>query len=494
MRVGIDIGGTNTDIAVIGEEIKTAKIPNYLGFDAVFRKLSELVGEKKIKLVISTSVPLNLIVSKFDEIKAQVMLFPGSGLNYESYGKQLKGAVNHRGDVVEDLDEREVEEVLRENKADCLAIACKFSIRNPELELKAYEIAKKYYSEDEIALSHHIPVLNYPLRINTTIINAKLMKKVHEMVKSVKAYYNEVYFYKGDGGIIPYQIALNNPSELYNSSPAAVAFGAYFLTGEKYALVVDIGGTTTDFVFLGDGKPKIIERAVIGGLKSCVRCVESHSIPFGGDSLVEETIKPVRISQPIAFGGNSFTLTDALNCLGYEIGDYKKSREAKRDDCERAVEDFISIVAEKIKELKAEKIIGTGFLAPFLIKDIAKKAGVKYIVPEHCESANAVGVAVSRLSYTLYARFDTENKIAVYDGEATFIKDRIYGFPEDEELIQLAVDKLISIAKDFGEEVEEKDVRVLYFNSYVVVKGGIRRGKIADVIVQIEPGIREEFS
>ncbi len=55
MRVGIDIGGTNTDIAVIGEEIKTAKIPNYLGFDAVFRKLSELVGEKKIKLVISAS-------------------------------------------------------------------------------------------------------------------------------------------------------------------------------------------------------------------------------------------------------------------------------------------------------------------------------------------------------------------------------------------------------------------------------------------------------
>lgn len=129
-----------------------------------------------------------------------------------------------------------------------------------------------------------------------------------------------------------------------------------------------------------------------------------------------------------------------------------------------------------------------------MIKDIAKKAGVKYVIPEHCESANAVGVAVSRLSYTLYARFDTENKIAVYDGEATFIKDKIYGFPEDEELIQLAIDKLISIAKDFGEEVEEKDVKVLYFNSYVVVKGGIRRGKIADVIVQIEPGIREELT
>ncbi len=494
MRVGIDIGGTNTDIAVVGEEIKTAKIPNYLGFEEVFRKLFELVRGEKPRVVVSTSVPLNLVVSKFDEIKTQVLLFPGPGLNYEEYGRQLRGAVNHRGDVVEELDEEELEKFLKSEKADCLAIACKFSVRNPEIELKAYEIARKYYEDDEIALSYHIPFLNYPLRINTTIVNAKLMKKVHELVSEVRKYYDDVYFYKGDGGVIPHQVAMNNPSELYNSSPAAVAVGAYFLTGEKNALVVDIGGTTTDFVFIENGKPKIVEKAVIGGLKSCVRCVEAHSIPLGGDSLVEESVKPIRISQPAAFGGNSFTLTDALNCLGFEIGDYKRSREFKRDDCEKAVEDFVNILAEKVREMKAEKIIGTGFLAPYVIEEVAKRAGVKCTIPEHCESANAIGVAVSRLSYTLYARFDTETKVAIYNGEATFIKDEIYGFPEDEEFVELAVDKLISIAREFGEEVDERDVSVLYFNSYTIVRGGIRRGKIADVIVQIEPGIREEFA
>ena len=494
MRVGVDVGGTNTDIAVVGEEIKTAKVPNYLGFEEVFRRLSELVKSKDARIIVSTSVPLNLIISDFSKIKAKVLLFPGTGLNYERYGKQLRGAVNHRGDVVEDLDEREVEEALKEEKADCVAIACKFSIRNPEIELRAYEIARKYYNEDEIALSHHIPVLNYPLRINTTIINAKLMKKAHELVRSIRKYRNDVFFYKGDGGIIPHQVALSNPSELYNSSPAAVAVGAYFLTKERDALVIDIGGTTTDFVFIEDGKPKIVERAVIGGLKSCVRCVEAHSIPFGGDSLVEETIKPVRVSQPIAFGGNSFTLTDALNCLGFEIGNYRRSREFRRGNCEKAVEDFVNILAKKVKELKAKKIIGTGFLAPYVIEEVAEKAGAKFIIPEHCESANAVGVAVSKLSYTLYARFDTEEKLAVYNCESTFVKDSIYGFPDDEEFVELAKEKLISIARELGEEVGEDDINVLYFSSYTIVRGGVRRGKIADVIVQIEPGIREEFA
>ncbi len=492
MFVGVDVGGTNTDIAVVGEEIRTAKVPNTLGFKEVFKRASEIADIKSERVVISTSIPLNLVVSRFDKIRTKVLLFPGPGLNYSAYGIQLRGAVNHRGDLVEDIDEKEIEEAIKD-KADCLAIASKFSVRNPEIELKAYEIARKYYEDYEIALSYHIPILNYPLRINTTVINAKLMKRVYELVREVKKYVDDFYFYKGDGGIIPWKVALRNPSELYNSSPAAVALGAYYLTREKDALVVDIGGTTTDFVLIKDGKPEIIERATIGGLKSCVRCVKSESIPFGGDSVVEDTVKPVRISQPAAFGGNSFTLTDALNCMGYEIGDYRKSRAMRSGDYERAVEDFINIVAEKIREFDVEKVIGTGYLSKFVMKEIARRANVKCVIPEHCESANAIGVAISRLSYTLYARFDTENKVAVYDGEATFMRDEIYGFPDDEDFINMAVDRIISIAKSFGESVDEKDVKVLYFKSYSVVRGGVRRGKIADVIVQIEPKIREEL-
>ncbi len=500
MTVGIDIGGTNTDGAIVGDEILTFKVPNELGIGEILKRISKHVDLKKEKLIVSTSLPLNLLLSRFEEYPTLVLLFPGPGLNYESYGHVLSGAINHRGDVVEDLDEEEVKRIVEQNRDRYknVAIASKFSIRNPLLELKAAKIVADYYGYENLALSFHIPELNYPLRINTTIINAKIKKTVCELTKLIKKYSDEFFYYKGDGGIIPYQIALDNPSELYNSSPASVAVGAYYLTREKNALVIDVGGTTTDFIQLEDGKPKIVERIEIAGRKTLIRCVESFSIPFGGDSIVEDgKLKHKRLDKPIAFGGKYFTLTDALNCVGFEIGDYKASKEKGKEifgdlsDAEKVVEDYVTMVAESVKAVECSKIIGTGYLARFLIPMIAKKAGVSYIIPEHSEAVNAIGVAVSRISLTLYARFDTERGVAIFNGDVERFDKR---FPEDDEFVQIAIERVRNEAKKFGAGDEDvENVRVLYFNCFTVVRGGVKRGKIADVIVQIEPGISHEF-
>ncbi len=501
MTVGIDIGGTNTDGAIVGEDIITFKVPNELGIGEILKRIGEKVDLEKERLIVSTSLPLNLLISRFDEFPTLTLLFPGPGLNYESYGFVLRGAVNHRGDVVEDIDEDEIRKVLESNRGgyNNVAIASKFSVRNPLLELKTAKIVADYYGYEEMALSFHIPELNYPLRINTTVLNAKIKRTVCELTKLVKRYSKDFFYYKGDGGIVPYGIALDNPSLLYNSSPASVAVGAYFLTGEKNALVVDIGGTTTDFVQLEDGRPKIVERVEIAGMKTLIRCVESFSIPFGGDSIVENgKLRHKRMDRPIAFGGKFFTLTDALNCMGFEIGDYRASRERGREifgslkDAESVVEDYVSMVAESIRATECDKVVGTGYLAKFLIPMIAKRAGVSYVIPEHSEAVNAIGVAVSKISLTLYARFDTEKGVAVFNGDVEkFGKP----FPEDEEFVEMAKERVRWEAKKYGARDEDvEDVRVLYFNSFTVVRGGVKRGKIADVVVQIEPGISCEFS
>ncbi len=500
MTVGVDIGGTNTDGAIVGDDILTFKVPNELGIGEILKRISNHVDLKKEKLVVSTSLPLNLLLSRFDEHPTMVLLFPGPGLNYESYGFVLKGAVNHRGDVVEEVDEEEIRGVVRENRGRFrnVAIASKFSIRNPLIELKAAKVVSEYYGYEDIALSYYIPELNYPLRINTTVINAKIKRVVCELTKLIKKYSDEFYYYKGDGGIIPYKIALDNPSELYNSSPASVAVGAYFLTGEKDALVVDIGGTTTDFVRLEGGRIRVAERVEISGMRTLIRCVDSISIPFGGDSVVENgKLRPRRLDKPIAFGGRHFTLTDALNCMGFEIGDHSASRERGREifkdlrDAESVVEQYVNAVADVVRESGAGKVIGTGYLARYLIPMIAKRAGVSYEIPEHSEAVNAIGVAVSRISLTMYVRFDTERGVAVFNGDVERFGER---FPEDEELIEIAKDRVREEAKRFGAcEGDVRDVRVIYFNSFTVVRGGVKRGKIADVVVQIEPGISEEF-
>jgi N-methylhydantoinase A/oxoprolinase/acetone carboxylase beta subunit len=487
MVIGIDVGNTSTDVAIIDEKISTVKFPE-LGIEEVLNRLSRLVNLRNEKLVVSVSRLLNPILNRYHEISTLVLLIPGCGLNYSSYGKVLSGYVNHRGDVVEKIDIEEVKRAVN-CKADNVAIVAKFSVRNPELELKLFEIAKNYFDGSTIALSHHIGELNFPLRMRTTIINAKVKKSIHRLTEVIKKYSDKFFYYRGDGGIVPYEMALRNPSMLFNSSSAAVATGAYYLTKEKNALVVDIGSTTTDFVVLENGKPKVVN-AEIAGKKTLIRCADSFSIPFGGDSVVKNSIlKPIRLSRAIAFGGKHFTLTDALNCSGFDIGNVKASREAaKHVKAEKIVEEYVSMVADVICRIEAKKIIGTGFLARYLIPAIARKANVDFVIPEHSEVANAIGAAVAKISLTLYARFDTEVGKAVYNGEVEKLEAR-----SDEEIIELAMEKAKSMAMAYGASKQDLKTKLVHFSSYVIVRNGIEKGRIADVVVQIESGISSEF-
>lgn len=496
MIIGVDVGGTNTDVAVFENgNLKTFKYPNEFGITNILKEINKIADIKNSRVVISTSIPLNIVASRFNEIKTCSLVIPGPGLNYSDYGIVLKGAVNHRGDLVEKIDEREVEKVLSENKAQTLAISAKFSIRNPQIEYDVLKISLKYFDRRDIALSNYVGFLNFPLRINTTIVNSKIMREVWNLTDEIRKFTENFFYYKGDGGIIPWQIALRNPSELYNSSPAAVAYGAYYLTKEEDALVIDIGGTTTDFILIRDGAPEIEENVKIHGKKTHIRCVKSFSVPYGGDSLFDRELKPYRIDKPIAFGGKHPTLTDLLNGAGEEIGDFRRSRAAVKDvDCEEYIERYVSTIAKKAEEFDADKIIGTGYLAKYLVPEIARRCGKRFIIPEHYESANAVGVAVSKISLTLYARFDTEKRIAIYNGEVDKeIFEKISGHPEDEEIVNTVIDRARELAMSFGAREEDLDeIDVLYFNSFPVVRGGIMRGKIADVIVQIKPGISSD--
>ncbi len=493
MIVGIDVGGTNTDVAFLSDGfLKTYKFPNDIGISRILQHISEKVDIENAKLVVSTSLPVNVIASRFDEIRTLSILFPGPGLNYRSYGTVVKGYVNHRGDIVENIHETEIENLLANSSFDAVAISGKFSIRNPEIEHRAFEIAKKYADKRSISLSHHVGSINYPLRINTTVVNSKISREIWDLTEEIRRFKKEFFYYKGDGGFIPWKIAVRNPSELYNSSPAAVALGAYHLTGIDDALVVDIGGTTTDLVELRNGKPVMMFNATIHGLRTHIRCVKSHSIPYGGDSFFNGRLNPFRKSSPLAFNGSSVTLTDLLNATGYEIGDYQRSRKAvDKDTAEMEVDTYIDMIAGAVESYDSKVVIGTGYLARYLLPEIAERAGRKYTIPEHHESANAVGVAVSKISLTVYGRFDTEKGVAIFNGELdSEYVEKISGSMSDDEFISLTINKAREIAERYGaDERDLRDVDVVYLNSFSVVRGGIMRGKIADVVIQIKPGI-----
>lgn len=479
MLIGMDVGGTNTDLAMVDGEITSVKVPNTRGIRDVLAHI-----RSPGRLAVSTSTPLNLVLAG-KPIKVHTILIPGPGLFWPG---GIRGAVNHRGDIVEPIDPGEVDRHLAGSRGEVLAIAGKFSVRNPALEQEVASRASDYYANERIAMSHHLGIIDFPGRVATTKLNARMKAAVLSLAGEIGAERKEFFFFKGDGGIIPPSYAVRDPSVLYHSSAAAVALGAYYLSKEEECLVVDVGGTTTDLIALSGGKPRM-ELIVSEGERTVTTAVAAQSLPYGGDSLVQENLQPRRVGNALAFGGAHPTLTDALNVAGCEIGSAGSSQVLSRRAALNSLEDYYAHVSGAVASLGARRLVGTGYLAPFLVPEIARRTGASVTIPPHWACANAVGVAVSRISLTLHARFDSGRGIAVFNGEPQELR----GMGDEEAVLAKCKKEAQQRALAAGADPRDiQDVQVLHYHSFDVIRSSYRSARIADVVVQIAPGITAE--
>ena len=143
--------------------IKTCKIPNSQGLSEALKQTPS-----DCNLAISTSQPLNSLITG-DQSSVRTITIPGPGL---VYGGAVKGAVSPRGEILEPVDTEEIEHILRGCRSDCIAIAGKFSTRNPVLEEIVRDVARQFFDDSYIAISAPLGSLNFPARITTTQINA----------------------------------------------------------------------------------------------------------------------------------------------------------------------------------------------------------------------------------------------------------------------------------------------------------------------------------
>ncbi len=118
---------------------------------------------------------------------------------------------------------------------------------------------------------------------------------------------------------------------------------------------------------------------------------------------------------------------------------------------------------------KPQKIVGTGYLSRWLIPLLSRKTGVPASLPEYCESANAVGVAVSRVSMTLWGHFDTGRRRAVINGELVPLP----AWNDDDDLIAACRETLREMALGAGADPKDlKEISLVYFNS-MMSSGGL---------------------
>jgi N-methylhydantoinase A/oxoprolinase/acetone carboxylase beta subunit len=209
--------------------------------------------------------------------------------------------------------------------------------------------------------------------------------------------------------------------------------GAAFLSGVQDAMVVDVGGTSSDVGQLRRGFPREANSVVeIGEVRTLFRMPDLFSIGLGGGSIVSES--PVSVGpqsvgyrlteEALVFGGKTFTATDAAVAAGIvEIGDVSKAAGVSRDVARAVLEAAKAKLEDAIDRMKTEAgdvpLIAVGGGA-FLVPD--RLAGVSEVIRvEHGDCANAVGAAIAQISGEtdqVYRDMVREDAIAAAEAQA----------------------------------------------------------------------------
>lgn len=315
ISLGVDTGGTYTDAVLIRDEkevIASAKSLTTrhdlaegigLAVEAVLKQAA--IDPAEINLAsLSTTLATNALIEGQGERVALILAgfrekelerHDLSGAMAGDPVLYLAGGHNYAGGQAEPLEADTLRNWLAEHgdQVSGFAVAAQFATRNPAHEQEMTAIIREVTGKP-VSASHHLSAkLNGPKRAITAVLNARLIDIINRLIARAQTRLNELgisaplMVVRGDGALISAEMALERPIETILSGPAASIVGASWMTGQKDALVSDIGGTTTDVALLRNGRPTIDpEGARVGPFRTMVEAVAMRTTGLGGDSEV----------------------------------------------------------------------------------------------------------------------------------------------------------------------------------------------------------------
>jgi N-methylhydantoinase A len=375
IRIGIDIGGTFTDLMVINllnMEMFATKVPstppNLLtgikeGLSEIMTSL-DLKGEEVRLLVHGTTAALNALIERkgaktalittngFIDILEIGELYRPRELLYNPFRPKeaifvprryrigAKERVNHKGQILLPIDKVDLLKKiswLDSQGIESIGICTLFSYVNPIHEIKTEQIIRKNFPHLSTTLSSRIsPEMGEYKRTCTTVaesyIKPVIGRYIPEFDRSVRSFDINcpLCMMRGDGGLADLQTAVENPSTLLLSGPvggviAAAHVGA--LIERKNILTLDLGGTSCDTSIIIDGKAQEVPERQAGGMPITGPFIHIVTIGAGGGSIArvsevgELSVGPDSAGAdpgPVCYGmgGTEPTVTDANLILG----------------------------------------------------------------------------------------------------------------------------------------------------------------------------------
>ena len=499
-KLGIDVGGTNTDAVLIDENLHVVadlKRPTsgdiYDGILDAVRAVLEQSGVDRSQIgqaMLGTTQCTNAIVERKHLAPIGILRIGAPAtlgiLPMVDWAEDIQkiavgsavvgGGFEYDGKELAPFDEAAARAFfleMKEKGVKSIAISCVFSTVRNDHELAAAKLCRQVMGDDvHVSISSEIGSMGLIERENATILNAALWQVAERFTEGFARSLAEegitnadVYLSQNDGTLMTMEHARRYPILTIACGPTNSIRGASYLSSLKDAIVIDVGGTTTDLGVIQNGFPRESSVAVtIGGVRTNFRMPDVVSIGLGGGSIVRQhpdgsvTVGPDSVGYEITkkalvFGGDVMTATDIAVRLGMvALGDASRVQDISQDLAEKAMDAIRTLVEDAIDAMKVSSddvdviLVGGGSI--ILPEKLAGAANV--VKPEHFGCANAIGSAISKVSGTF-------EKLINYDE-----------LPREQALAQ-AKDEAVEIAvaagavRDTVEIIEVEDVPLAYY-------------------------------
>lgn len=455
-RLGIDVGGTNTDAVVMeGNKVlsgvKAATTEDVTS--GVIAALEGAIGKAGIdrarigNVMIGTTHFTNAVIERrhLNKVAAIRLGLPATAClpPMVDWPEDLKGVVGNLGYLVKGgyefdgreispLDEAEIARIageIRDNDIKAAAITCVFAPINDTMEKQAKALIEKHCPGLPVVLSTDIGRIGLLERESAAIMNASLLSLADRTVSAFAKALADAgltcpfFITQNDGTLMAADTVRNFPVLTFASGPTNSMRGAAFLTGVREAIVVDIGGTTSDVGSLHLGFPRQAATVVdVGGVRTNFRMPDVFSIGLGGGSLVRKdhtgkvTVGPQSTGYRITkeakvFGGETLTATDIAVALGKaSVGDAAKVEDVVPAFAKAAEAEIIALLENAVERSRMSPepipviaVGGGSILMPDRLGDL------EVIRPENFAVANAVGAAIAQISGEVDRVYALEN-------------------------------------------------------------------------------------
>nr|WP_042194672.1 hydantoinase/oxoprolinase family protein [Kibdelosporangium sp. MJ126-NF4]CEL21469.1 N-methylhydantoinase (ATP-hydrolyzing) [Kibdelosporangium sp. MJ126-NF4]CTQ95964.1 N-methylhydantoinase (ATP-hydrolyzing) (EC 3.5.2.14) [Kibdelosporangium sp. MJ126-NF4] len=449
MRIGIDVGGTNTDAVLLASDnrllasVKTPTTPDVtagvawavtdLLAAAAAAGAIERIGDIAA-VMIGTTHFTNAIVQRRGitptavvrlALPATAAIPPLTGwppvlravVGREHY--LVHGGYEYDGTELAPMDPDELRRVAADVAGRGLrsvAISSVFAPVNSEMELRAAEILRAEVPELEVSCSHEFGRVGLLERENAAVLNAALTGLAGRIVDALTAALRgagitaPLLLSQNDGTVMDVEYARRFPVATFASGPTNSMRGAAFLAGLGDCAVVDVGGTTADIGIVAAGFPREAGAVTeLAGVRTNFRMPDVLSLGIGGGSLVRgEDFGPDSVGyelteRGLVFGGNDLTLTDLAVAAGLiDIGDATLVAHLDKEQVAGVLAAVGERIADGVDRMRTSSgplpvlVVGGGsVLVPETLPGLDDIGEI--IRPENFAVANAVGAAIAEV-------------------------------------------------------------------------------------------------